>query len=679
MARWPQSARQIMAIICVVILALLTTFTLTAQDDAQRLVGSGIALPLLEDLATAAEQSLNVEVTGTDAGFQQFCAGEASMVASIRAINSMEDTLCAENGISYIELLVANDVAAAIVKEDDAMPTCLTTAELDIMLAPSATGSVMDWSTFVEVNADASEEATPAPELSVYLPEMMTRQYAIADAFVSGDGFRADATLTSEDEIVAAVSETTGALGLVSLPVAQAAEGVRVLQLNDLTAGTGCYTPTAEAFEASNYTLGTPVLLYVEASAQDASEGFLTTLTADNETVATSDEFVAISENAMAINASVLAGETTDGRQFTTAETTFAIPAALSGEIAVGGTGVGYDYVNNALSQLTAAQPELSVQYQIEGNDAGVRRLCNGEVDFILASVGLTDEQAAACDANEIVPVTIPMGTRAAVLVSNANDDFAACLTTEDITTLWSVNAEGENISNWSTLPGDFPDQDVTLFAPSLGNVYGDLLVESAQPIPPLRDDANVFADTLYRAAATANVEGGITYMGWTDYQRVVNNGQTGIQLVAVDAGSGCVTPSEATIEDSSYPLTESAQLIVAQSSLANVNVQSAIWTLFDDANAAMLQGSGLVGINLNQLPSIRQDLERQFVEASEMAAAPATDTSDEAVSDETDEASTEEGATDDEQSSDEESSDDAEANTADDATTEEATETSSE
>ena len=65
--------------------------------------------------------------------------------------------------------------------------------------------------------------------------------------------------------------------------------------------------------------------------------------------------------------------------------------------------------------------------------------------------------------------------------------------------------------------------------------------------------------------------------------------------------------------------------------------------------------------------------------EASEMAAAPATDTSDEAVSDETDEASTEEGATDDEQSSDEESSDDAEANTADDATTEEATETSSE
>ena len=167
--------------------------------------------------------------------------------------------------------------------------------------------------------------------------------------------------------------------------------------------------------------------------------------------------------------------------------------------------------------------------------------------------------------------------------------------------------------------------------------------------------------------------------MGWTDYQRVANNGQTGIQLVAVDAGSGCVTPSEATIEDSSYPLTESAQLIVAQSSLANVNVQSAIWTLFDDANAAMLQGSGLVGINLNQLPSIRQDLERQFVEASEMAAAPATDTSDEAVSDETDEASTEEGATDDEQSSDEESSDDAEANTADDATTEEATETSSE
>lgn len=645
MARWPHSARRTIMIVCIVILALLTTFTLTAQNDPT-LVGSGIALPLLEDLAAAAEQPLSINVTGTDAGFQQFCAGEASMVAATRAINSVEDTLCVENGISYSELLVANDVVAAIVKEDDALPTCLTITDLNTMLVPSAAGTITDWSTFVEVAASDSEEAPAAPELTVYVPELLTPTYAIVDGFISGDGLRNDATVASESDIIAAVSENTGALGFVSLAAAEAAEGVRILQVNDLTSGNGCYSPSSEAFEASNYMMGTPVLLYVEASAQAGLESFLNTLTADNAAVVEAKGFVSISEGALETNAAVLSGETIDGRQFTTAETTFEIPVTLTGEIAIGGSGVGYSFVNTALTQLTSTQVELNVQYQIEGDEAGIRRLCNGEVDFVLATADMTDEQTAACGANEIVPVTIPLGTRAVVLVSNAADDYAACLTTEQIASIWSVNTEGTSPVNWNEVPGDFPDQAITLFEPALGNAYADMLVESIEPIPPLRADGNVFADSLYRAAAVANVDGGLTYMGWTDYERVVDNNQANIQLVGVDAGSGCVEPSATTIEDGTYPLSQSAQLIVAQSSLANVNVQSAIWTLFEDTNISSLQRSGFVGININQLPSVRQDLERMFTEAAEAMMPTTTDATDETATDEsaTDDTSTEEG-----------------------------------
>jgi len=63
----------------------------------------------------------------------------------------------------------------------------------------------------------------------------------------------------------------------------------------------------------------------------------------------------------------------------------------------------------------------------------------------------------------------------------------------------------------------------------------GDALLFIAGDDPNITErlDTETNADPLYRAAATANVEGALTYMGWKDYVRALVNNQANIRPVA--------------------------------------------------------------------------------------------------------------------------------------------------
>jgi hypothetical protein len=130
----------------------------------------------------------------------------------------------------------------------------------------------------------------------------------------------------------------------------------------------------------------------------------------------------------------------------------------------------------------------------------------------------------------------------------------------------------------------------------------------------------------LYRAAAVANVEGALTYMSWNEYQQVLENNQERIQLVGVDAGSGCVTPSIETINDGSYVLTNDLNIVVSQTGLQNNLVQSLLWFIFSDANYSLIEGAGIVGVSFGELPAVRDALQTAFNEAAAVPEATGTE-----------------------------------------------------
>jgi hypothetical protein len=59
-----------------IVLLMTTPLTLFAQDSNTNIVGSGIVAPLFDALAEASEAELQytIDVTGTNSGFEVFCA-----------------------------------------------------------------------------------------------------------------------------------------------------------------------------------------------------------------------------------------------------------------------------------------------------------------------------------------------------------------------------------------------------------------------------------------------------------------------------------------------------------------------------------------------------------------------------------------------------------------------------
>jgi ABC-type phosphate transport system substrate-binding protein len=256
----------------------------------------------------------------------------------------------------------------------------------------------------------------------------------------------------------------------------------------------------------------------------------------------------------------------------------------------------------------------------LDGQTAGIRRLCNGEVDIAAVNGLLTDEQAKNCEANNIKTLNIELGKQSVVLVANAASTYLSCLTSEQLTKVWGATT-AKDITNWNQVDPSFPDQKITLFGATESDKNTDLLLAKASSKPLIgRGDVQINPDPLYRAAATANVEGGLTYMSWADYQNVLENNQQRIQLVGINTGSGCVVPSEETISNGTYPLIRDTQLLVKTTSLNNIPVQSLLWFLASDSNFGEFEKAGLMGVNFGSLPRLRQTLQKAYLDAASAA-----------------------------------------------------------
>ena len=602
---------------------LLSAFPMLAQDTALTVVGSGIVNAVVASLAEAIEtEPISLTTTGTTAGLDRFCKGRADIATASRAITAAEDALCRADEVAYSEFLIAHSILA-FAAHPDAPRQCLTASELSDLFKPSAAHQLRDWSSYDETLGELP--------ITFIVPQDSQGAYVILDDLIAGDGLRRDA-LPYEDPQAAMlqVSQTPGAIA--ALPFSgqlAAAESLVVMELDaDDTAD--CAAPSAENVENQRYSAAQPLFIYVnqarlaQSPALAALIGFITSQAAAAGVAEAG--FTPPSRDTYALNAAILSNAES-GRLISGAESQFTIPPSLSGHISISGSASAYGLLNAIASELTRQHEQLTIDFSMSGQNAGLRRLCADETDIAVLESELAADALQACQDNNISAFPLPIGAQAAVLLGNAADERASCLTTTHIRTIWHAKSTGQ-IQAWSDLDASFPEQNMTLFGAAAGDEYADMLMRTAgQAIPPLRRDIETDRDPLYRAAAVGNVPGALTYMSWPDYQRALANEQTNIQLVAVDDGAGCIRPSKESITSGAYPLARSASLLVNEGSLADISLQSYLWRLFSEEGWSRMGDEGFVGINFVDLAALRSSLETQFSLAQ--AAAEASETAE--------------------------------------------------
>jgi phosphate transport system substrate-binding protein len=227
-------------------------------------------------------QSLNPDVQiavdgpGTSDGFALFCEGQTDIQDASRAIKDEEVQACADGGVDYIELAIAQDALTVVGNPANPLD-CLSVGDLYALLGPESQG-IDNWS---DANALSKEVGgkgdLPDLPLTVVAPgeesgtygsfiDLVTKPIADERGVSPDDALRPDYQISADDNVIIDNAEgTNGALGFVGYSYAQNASG-QVKEF-EVDGGNGCVAPNVEDVNNGTYPISRLLYLYVSKEA----------------------------------------------------------------------------------------------------------------------------------------------------------------------------------------------------------------------------------------------------------------------------------------------------------------------------------------------------------------------------------------------------------------------------
>lgn len=225
--------------------------------------------------------------------------------------------------------------------------------------------------------------------------------------------------------------------------------------------------------------------------------------------------------------------------------------AALSGTVTVDGSSTVFPITELVAEEFQIANPGVRVPVALSGTGGGFKLFCVGDTDINDASRPIKAEDAGeglACKANGIEYVELQIAIDGLTVAVNPENTWATCLTVEELKTIYGPDSPEE--LKWSDVRAGFPDAIVERYMPGADSGTFDYFtevingeVDAATTFATTNEDDNVLV---------TGVAGDTNAIGFFGFAYYVENTDK-LKAVAVDSGSGCITPTEATINDNSY------------------------------------------------------------------------------------------------------------------------------
>lgn len=223
--------------------------------------------------------------------------------------------------------------------------------------------------------------------------------------------------------------------------------------------------------------------------------------------------------------------------------------STIGGTILVDGSSTVAPITAAVAEEFQLQNPEVRVAVGISGTGGGFTKFCEGETDISDASRPIKESEVELCLQNGIEYVELPVAFDGLAVTVNPANDFAACLTVEELKTVWEPAAEGV-VNNWSQVRAGFPDRPLTLYGAGADSGTYDYFTQaivgeegsSRGDFLPSEDD-NVLVQ---------GIAGDVNAMGFFGLAYYVENADK-LKLVGVDGGDGCVEPNDETVATGAY------------------------------------------------------------------------------------------------------------------------------
>lgn len=250
--------------------------------------------------------AVTVGISGTGGGFEKFCNGETDGSNASRGIKDEEAALCADNGIDFGQITVANDALSVIVNQDNPLQ-CISVESLKALWELDS--SVTTWGDIPGIDSGdlASEDVV------LYGPGTDSGTFDFFTDEINGESgnIRTDYNNIGEDDnqAVQGVSGSLGAMAFIPYSFYQEySDTVKGLAIDS---GAGCVDPTVENLLAGDYTpLGRGLYMFPASSALERPEvlAFYNFVIDQNESIASAAGLVALTADQKTEQLDVVAG-----------------------------------------------------------------------------------------------------------------------------------------------------------------------------------------------------------------------------------------------------------------------------------------------------------------------------------------------------------------------------------
>jgi phosphate transport system substrate-binding protein len=179
----------------------------------------------------------------------------------------------------------------------------------------------------------------------------------------------------------------------------------------------------------------------------------------------------------------------------------------------------------------------------------------------------------------------------------NQENDWAACLTVEQLKAIWEP---GSKVENWNQVDPSFPDVPLRLYGAGTDSGTFDYFTDAiVGEEGASRTDYNASEDDNVTVQGVSGERGGLGYFGFSYFEE----NQDTLKAVEVDGGSGCVAPSVASAQDGSYsPLSRPLFVYVKTSSFDdNQDVRDFVGFMLDNEQS-IAEAARFVPLSAEQL-----------------------------------------------------------------------------
>lgn len=228
----------------------------------------------------------------------------------------------------------------------------------------------------------------------------------------------------------------------------------------------------------------------------------------------------------------------------------------------------------------------------ISGTGGGFKKFCAGDIDINNASRPIKASEEQKCAEAGVEFIELPVAIDGLTVAVNLDNDFAECVTVDELHTMWSPESEGM-INNWNQVRPEWPDEKLQLYGPGVDSGTFDYFTETVNhEAQASRGD---FTSSERDNVLVRGIAGDSGSLGYFGYSYFVENRDI-LKMVAVDGGNGCIYPTDETINNGTYtPLSRPLFIYVTKEAWGKQDVKDFVLYYTSYERAGLLKELGFV------------------------------------------------------------------------------------